>query len=524
MTTPAPIMNTPVSAPRKGFFRPTIVNGQPPEDGAPVPGTEKKRKLKGSGELHPAARWALQRLAQDPLAVDFGGLDRDGDPVLYRWTGHFWHAQPVLDLAAEALTWLAVNAPKKATSGSGREAASTLVDFARLRGAPLPQWPVERGTVIGTRSHDLVLARDGTMRATAHAAEHGATALIQADVDAAQIGPDGTYTPCEAQEGSVWRRYIEQTLPDPEVRALAQEALGSTLLDTTLEKILVLAGPGENGKSVFVHCCTALHGQSHVALSMRDLSAQFGLEVLVGKTLATITEAESHLSDAGMQTLKALASRDPMRADRKYARALTFVPKATLLLSLNNPLSYKDQSHGALRRWLTIPFTRRVPEHEKIPDFHRLITQHPAEMRALLDWALAGAQRLIQRGRKLPPEPGVMRQMREQQRADTDAIYAWVRDCEVAAGAGSWILKPAVYAAFRAHAAAAGHTGIHAEPAFWRRVRAIIEERGAVLSEGRVRIAHGERPRVVALQVAGIPPAVLGPPWGPAVEPDGNPA
>ncbi|MHB1798527.1 MAG: DNA primase family protein [Vulcanimicrobiaceae bacterium] len=455
-----------------------------------------------SSESSSALRWAVLQLADraHPIAVEI--LDAQADSVVYRWCGTHWAAQSAQDLAAQALQWLKGADRKKGHDTHAQLCAKTLLLLARGEAQRLPD--TGRRVVIGTRSHDIEVDVDGTIRTTVHDPAHGITALVAADLDGNRIDAQGRYSPCEPDDSTLWGRYLATVMPDAEVRGVLQEAIGSTLLRVALEKIIVFWGDGANGKSTLLQVLMSLHAGSHTGLSMSQLRGAFGLETLIGKSLATITEAESYLDDATIQTLKSLASRDPMLVNRKHQRAISFVPCVTVVIATNSPLRFSDRTYGALRKFLTIPFAAKIEAADRIADFHARLVGDPREMAAVLDWALIGVQRLIARGLRWGDEPEAIRKLADEQRLETDAVYAWARAVGAAVNGMQRVDKAAVYRDFERWCQDNGHKP-HAAASFWRSLRAIVCPRGVALIEERGPVgADGKRGRLVGLAVEGI--------------------
>lgn len=466
-----------------------------------------------SSDLAPEMRWTQQQLADRTQPLAYQQVEAGTDVLLYRWDNACWRAWDSQDMAATALRWLSVAEPKKALADKAMSCARTLTLLARAEAERLPEpsCDTDQPLILGTRSHDVLIQPDGRVCVGGHDRTHGLTALVDADLDLGRIAADGTYTPREPEPGSLWGRYLELVMPNAEVRLLLQEAVGSSLLRATLERIFVLSGDGANGKSTMIHVLSALHS-AHASMSLTQLRSAFGLETVIGKSMIMITEAESWLEDAVVQRLKALASRDKMPVDRKFQRAVSVRPMATVFIAANNPLRYADRSDGTIRKFLTIPFDSKIPEQSRIPDFHRRLVRDPREMAVFLDWALLGVIRLLQRGLRFGPMPASVEAITEEHRIETDSVYGWTRYAGARADRTRMTDKAAVYAAYAAWCLDNGQKP-HASAAYWRALRAILCERGTTLREERGSVgADGVRARLIGIVAEGMSSRASQPP------------
>lgn len=93
--------------------------------------------------------------------------------------------------------------------------------------------------------------------------------------------------------------------------------------------------------------------------------------------------------------LKQLVSGEPTQVNIKHQSPVTMYPSAKLVFSTNYLPPFTDTSDGIWRRMLVIPFHERFGEDRC--DLHR--TEHLCqELPGILNWALVGAQRLLQQG------------------------------------------------------------------------------------------------------------------------------
>ena len=129
---------------------------------------------------------------------------------------------------------------------------------------------------------------------------------------------------------------------DAESIALAQEMAGYAVSgDTSLQKILLLVGPTRAGKGVFANVVSALVGRHNVgAPTLAGMTTNFGLQDLIGKTLAVVSDArlgaKSNVA-ALAERLLSISGEDALTVDRKYRPPWTG-PLGVRFLLLTNEL------------------------------------------------------------------------------------------------------------------------------------------------------------------------------------------
>ena len=179
---------------------------------------------------------------------------------------------------------------------------------------------------------------------------------------------------------------------------LAYEVIGYCLYRSyLLAKAVALLGDGENGKSTLLKMIEAFLGRESCSnVSLQDLETnRFAAAQLFGK-LANI---HADLSDRALQTtgrFKMLTGRDTISAEFKFKSMFNFDSYAKLLFSANRLPETKDESTAFFRRWILINFPNRFPPDKADPKKLEKITL-PAELSGLLNMALKGLKRLLER-------------------------------------------------------------------------------------------------------------------------------
>ena len=213
------------------------------------------------------------------------------------------------------------------------------------------------------------------------------------------------YVPA-AKDPQQWLNFLDQLWPDdPESIAALQQFFGYVLSGRIdLHKILLLVGPTRAGKGVVARILTALIGHRNVAgPTLSGLGTNFGLQPLIGKPLAIISDARLGAS-AGVsvvvERLLSISGEDRLTIDRKYKEPWTGKLN-TRFMVISNELPRLGDASGAIANRFVVLVLRRSwlgDENTKLTD------QLLEELPGILNWALAGIDSLNAHGSFIEPE------------------------------------------------------------------------------------------------------------------------
>jgi putative DNA primase/helicase len=194
-------------------------------------------------------------------------------------------------------------------------------------------------------------------------------------------------------EAPRWDRFLATILPDPEVRAYVQRAVGYSATGLTTEQVMFLAiGGGSNGKSTMVNALTAALGDYAGTAAKELIVAQrhdphptsaadlFRLRFAV----AMETESQDRLAEA---RVKALTGSDRVKARRMHENFWEFEPTHKIWLAANHLPTISGTDHGTWRRLRVIPFDVRIEDADRDPN---LPTALAAELPGILRWIVDG--------------------------------------------------------------------------------------------------------------------------------------
>lgn len=203
-----------------------------------------------------------------------------------------------------------------------------------------------------------------------------------------------------------------------------QEFAGYCLTTDTQHEIAVwFWGIPGSGKSTIIEGFNAMLGDRAGVLSLKQVSqSRFGLSNLEGKTLIYAFESPAlYLETTDM--LNAIVSGETILVERKYHDAVPVIPRAKILWAMNKLPRVGDAGDGIFRRVHIVHFDP-LPQASKDTTLKDTIR---AEGPGILNWALAGLDRLRARGKfSVPPE---IRDAIDEFQAGNDPESAFVREC-----------------------------------------------------------------------------------------------
>ena len=214
---------------------------------------------------------------------------------------------------------------------------------------------------------------------------------------------DFDYDP-KAPPPARWLALMNELWPtDQESVDALQDYFGYCLTqDTRLQKMLLIVGPKRSGKGTAARVLTALIGASNVVgPTTASLASDFGLQPLIGKSLAIVSDARFHGEGVPtvVERLLCISGEDALTIPRKYLPDVT-MRLPTRFIFLTNELPRFTDSSGALAgRFIILRLAKSFYGQEDPGLTEKLL----AELPGILLWALEGWRRLQARGRFVQP-------------------------------------------------------------------------------------------------------------------------
>jgi len=194
-----------------------------------------------------------------------------------------------------------------------------------------------------------------------------------------------------------WLKWLEDRQDDQETRDQIQEIFGYCLAThINFHSFFFLYGTGGTGKSTCVDVLEWLVGEDNkVSIELTELDNPFMRSQLVGKSLALCKElTQNSLKHIGL--IKAIVSGDPISVDVKYGIGFDFRPKCRVVMESNVLPFSNDNSDGFSRRFIQVNFDKQIERSTMEFDYQ---ARFKLEMSGILNWALVGYKRLVERGR-----------------------------------------------------------------------------------------------------------------------------
>jgi len=221
-----------------------------------------------------------------------------------------------------------------------------------------------------------------------------------------------------------WLEFLEDVMEgDAERIALLQQWAGYLLsADNRHQKFLLIAGEGQNGKTVFTTTLERMVGEDNVThVPLCQFGNRFALASTLGKTLNSTTESAHRLDELAETMLKSYTSGDRMTFERKYKEPIHARPTAKMMISTNQLPQFADKSMGLWRRMLFVPFENSyAPELQNL----NLANELTVELSGIFNWALEGLRQLRKAGSF--NRPTLCRAAVEQYRRDVNPARAFL--------------------------------------------------------------------------------------------------
>jgi putative DNA primase/helicase len=251
-----------------------------------------------------------------------------------------------------------------------------------------------------------------------------------------------------APEPKQWLDFLGQLWPqEPEAIDLLGEWFGYVIsgrLD--LHKIFLMVGPTRGGKGVIARMLTALIGKQNVAgPTLNSMGGDFGLAPLIGKPLAIISDARfvGKNSNVVVERLLSISGEDTLTVNRKYRDQWTGKLPSRLHVISNELPRLGDASTAVVGRILLLMVSQSWLGRED----HELERRLQTELTGVLNWALAGLERLVENGNhftRLQSADEAITTMRDL----ASPVAAFVRE-RCAVDANSEVEVDTLYAAYK---------------------------------------------------------------------------
>lgn len=260
---------------------------------------------------------------------------------------------------------------------------------------------------------------------------------------------------CDVDPGATcprWEKFMEEVLPDEDVRHYVHKAVGYSLTGNMREHVFFfLYGGGRNGKSTFVKtletrvlgklCVRAGKGITTANESgkypEREVAELAGARTI----LSSETEIGQKLNEG---VIKDLSGGDVMRGRHLYEGGFDFAPVGKLWVMGNHKPVIKGTDGGIWRRVRLIPFTQKF-EGDK--DDRQMEDKLAAEASGILNWAVRGCLLWQKEGLEMPQ---VMQAAVNAYKRDEDRLADFIED-ETFENPSGEVTNAALYQRYKNH-------------------------------------------------------------------------
>src|SRR5690606_6087501 len=169
--------------------------------------------------------------------------------------------------------------------------------------------------------------------------------------------------------------------------------------------MLMLVGPRRSGKGTVGRVLTRLVGAANVVgPTIGSLAGDFGLQPLIGKSLAIVSDARfsGQKMPVVIERLLCISGEDMVSVDRKYLGAVNMKLPTRFVFLTNELPRLVDASAALAGRFLVLPLANSFYGREDTTLADQLIEELPG----ILLWALDGWRRLRERGHFVQPASG----------------------------------------------------------------------------------------------------------------------
>jgi putative DNA primase/helicase len=223
--------------------------------------------------------------------------------------------------------------------------------------------------------------------------------------------------------------FLEEILPDAQVRRFVQKAVGASLTGDVSEQVLFFAhGSGANGKSTLMELLLRILGEYAMMAAPRLLIAERHTEHptqvadLFGRRLVVAQEIQQG-QRLNEELVKQLTGSDTVKARYMRQDYFSFQPSHKLWLCANHKPIIRGTDHAIWRRIRLIPFEVTIPEDRRDKQLGRQLWR---ERSGVLRWAVEGCLAWHREG--LEPPDAVINAT-QAYRDDMDMVGQFIAEC-----------------------------------------------------------------------------------------------
>ena len=253
----------------------------------------------------------------------------------------------------------------------------------------------------------------------------------------------------------MFQRFLDDVLPDKDCQKVLAEYMGYVFtVGMNLQKVLMLYGPGSNGKGVVFQVLYEMLGRdanvSNYSLQSLTRPESYERADLGNRLLNFGTEINGRVESS---IFKQLASCEPVQVRQIYGRPYIMTRYGKLLFSCNQLPTDVEQTHAYFRRFIIIPFNKIIKDEDVDPELGGRIVAN--ELPGVFNWVLDGLRRLI-RNKKFTPSEVVKEQV-ERYKKESDSVAMFIDEFGYAPGVSEYVTLKGLYSEYKTFAVDDGY-------------------------------------------------------------------
>lgn len=271
-----------------------------------------------------------------------------------------------------------------------------------------------------------------------------------------------TVAPVDYVPGATCPKFIawlNEFLPDPEVRRMVQVAMGLGLLGVTVQRLFFHYGKGANGKSIFMETIARVLGELAITLPAESITGKAhgagggpspDLARLYGRRLLRVAELPQG-EPLRIELIKKLTGGERFPVRDLFKGYFDFTPIFVAHMSGNGYPRTDETDNGTWRRLVVVKWPKTIPT-ESQRDFEDVMGDFEPEYPGILNWLIDGAKTFLAEGLHIAAESLAET---AKYRADMDPLASFIAAC-VEPAQGEGIMAAEMYAAYRLWASTNG--------------------------------------------------------------------
>jgi P4 family phage/plasmid primase-like protien len=162
------------------------------------------------------------------------------------------------------------------------------------------------------------------------------------------------------------------------------------------QKMLLLKGPTRGGKGTILKIAAAMLGDGAVGITLQGLTGNFGLQPMLGRSLATIGDArfENRTDKVLVERLLSIVGDDEVMVDVKNQKPVSTRLDTRLMMASNEVPKFIEASDALAQRFVVLESEISFLGREDLGLEKRL----RAELAGIVEWSLEGLRDLQETG------------------------------------------------------------------------------------------------------------------------------